>query len=71
MNTATDPFFTLDLAASGVLWLGWQLGHPPWIALALACSFGLYGLLRKTATLGALEGLTLEALLLAPLARLW
>jgi chloramphenicol-sensitive protein RarD len=34
----------------------------------LALSFGLYGLLRKTATLGALEGLTLETLVLAPLA---
>ena len=33
----------------------------------LACSFGLYGLLRKTASLGALEGLALETLLLAPL----
>jgi chloramphenicol-sensitive protein RarD len=58
----------IALAAAGVLWLTWQLGHAPWVALALAVSFGLYGLLRKTATLGALEGLTLETLLLAPLA---
>ncbi len=55
------------LAACGVLWLGWLAGHPPWIALALAFSFGLYGLLRKTAPLGALEGLALETMLLAPL----
>ncbi|MBT9525623.1 MAG: EamA family transporter RarD [Rhizobacter sp.] len=58
----------LGLAAAGVLWLTVQAGHLPWIALALAGSFGLYGLLRKVATLGALEGLTLETLLLAPIA---
>ena len=56
------------VAATGVLWLAIQAGHPPWIALTLALSFGFYGLLRKVATLGALEGLTLETLLLAPLA---
>ncbi len=55
------------LAAAGVAWLTWQAGRPPWIALALAGSFGLYGLIRKTAALGALEGLALENLLLAPL----
>lgn len=61
-------WLALGLAAAGVLWLTIQAGHLPWIALALAGSFGLYGLLRKVATLGALEGLTLETLLLAPIA---
>ena len=61
-------WIALGLAAGGVLWLTIQAGHLPWIALALAGSFGLYGLLRKVATLGALEGLTLETLLLAPIA---
>lgn len=56
------------LAALGVLWLTWQAGRPPWIALVLACSFASYGLLRKTAPLGALEGLAVETLLLGPLA---
>jgi chloramphenicol-sensitive protein RarD len=56
------------LAALGVLWLTWQAGQLPWIALLLAGSFGLYGLMRKTAPLGALEGLALETMLLAPLA---
>jgi chloramphenicol-sensitive protein RarD len=56
------------LAAAGVLWLAVGAGHLPWISLMLALSFGLYGLLRKTAPLGALEGLALETLLLAPLA---
>ena len=39
-----------------------------WIALVLALSFGFYGLMRKTAQLGALEGLTLETLILSPFA---
>ena len=58
----------LSLAAFGVVWLAWQAGHPPWIALTLAVTFGAYGLLRKVAVLGALEGLTLETMLLAPIA---
>ncbi|MBT9503691.1 MAG: EamA family transporter RarD [Burkholderiaceae bacterium] len=64
-------WMALSLAALGVLWLTWTAGHLPWIALALAGSFGLYGLLRKTATLGALEGLALETMVLAPVAALW
>ncbi len=56
------------LAGAGVAWLTWQAGHPPWIGLALAFSFGIYGLLRKTAALGALEGLSLETFLLFPVA---
>ena len=55
------------LAAAGVLWLTLGAGQLPWVALVLAASFGLYGLLRKTAPLGAIEGLTLETLVLAPL----
>jgi len=40
----------------------------PWIALLLAGSFGMYGLMRKTAALGALEGLSMETMLLFPFA---
>lgn len=54
------------LAAAGVAWLTAVAGRPPWIALTLAFSFGFYGLIRKTAQLGPLEGLALENLLLAP-----
>lgn len=60
-------WLAIGIAAAGVLWLTWLAGAPPWIALALASSFGLYGLLKKLAPLGALEGLSLETLLLAPL----
>jgi chloramphenicol-sensitive protein RarD len=55
------------LAAAGVVWLTVAAGQLPWISLLLAASFGVYGLLRKTAVLGAMEGLALETLLLAPL----
>ena len=58
----------LTLAAGAVLWMSWHTGAPPWIALALALTFGVYGLIKKTAPLDALEGLTLETLLLATVA---
>ena len=61
-------WIALALATAGVVWLTVQAGQLPWIALVLAASFGSYGLLRKVAVLGPLEGLTLEAMLLAPLA---
>ena len=67
-------WLALSLAGAGVLWLTWQAGQLPWIALTLAASFGSYGLLRKIAVLGPLEGLTLETLLLilpAALALAW
>jgi chloramphenicol-sensitive protein RarD len=58
----------IALAAAGVLWLTWQAGQMPWIALMLAAAFGGYGLMRKTAALGALEGLSFETLILFPFA---
>ncbi len=56
----------LGLAAGGVVFLTLGYGAFPWIALTLAVSFGLYGLLRKTAPLGSLEGLMLEMTFLFP-----
>jgi len=61
-------WFAIGLAALGVGWLTWQAGHVPWIGLMLALTFGSYGLLRKIAALGPLEGLSLETLLLFPVA---
>jgi chloramphenicol-sensitive protein RarD len=58
----------IAIAALGVAWLTWQSGSVPWIALFLAASFGGYGLLRKTAALGALEGLSFETMVLFPFA---
>ena len=57
----------IGLAAIGVIYLTISYGTLPWIALVLAFSFGLYGLMKKVAPLGALHGLTLEtAILLLP-----
>ncbi|EON19306.1 transporter [Cupriavidus necator] len=61
-------WLSIAVAAAGVAWLTVAAGQLPWIALGLAASFGGYGLLRKTGALGALEGLSLETLLLFPLA---
>jgi chloramphenicol-sensitive protein RarD len=61
-------WLAVALAGAGVAWLTLGAGTLPWVALVLAGSFGVYGLLRKTAPLGAMEGLALETALLAPLA---
>ena len=57
----------VGIAALGVLYLTFVYGAFPWIALVLAFSFGIYGLLRKIGDLNALEGLTGETGLLFPL----
>ncbi len=57
-----------------VLGLGLLLidnGGLPWVALGLSLSFGTYGLVRKVVTIGALEGLTMETLFMAPAAIAW
>ncbi|MBK6349773.1 MAG: EamA family transporter RarD [Steroidobacteraceae bacterium] len=58
----------VGLAAVGVLYLAVIAGRPPWIALALAASFGGYGLIRKVVKVEAVPGLATETLLLAPFA---
>ncbi len=58
---------TLLLAACGVAWLTLIAGGTPWIAVALALSFGSYGLVRKLVEgTGAVAGLTVETLFLSP-----
>jgi chloramphenicol-sensitive protein RarD len=56
------------IAAIGVLYLTFVYGRLPWIALTLAFSFGIYGLVKKIAPLGSLYGLTLETAIVFPLA---
>ena len=55
------------IAASGVGYLTWTAGHPPWISLILAFSFGLYGLVRKLVQVDSLAGFGTETLLLLPM----
>jgi chloramphenicol-sensitive protein RarD len=50
----------VGLAAVGVIYLTVSYGTLPWLALVLAVTFGLYGLVQKTAPLETLQGLTLE-----------
>ncbi len=59
------------LAAAGTLYLTVQVGQPPWLALALAFSFGLYGLVRKMTDVGPMVGLFWETLMMMPVALLW
>lgn len=61
-------WMALGIAVVGVVVLTLDYGRPPWVALALACSFGTYGLMKKQANTGAVESLTFETLLLAPVA---
>ena len=53
------------LAGVAVLYLTVSYGQFPWIALALASSFGIYGLIRKVAPVGPLVGLAIETTLMA------
>jgi chloramphenicol-sensitive protein RarD len=58
----------VGLAAAGVVYLTIVVGRLPWIALTLAFSFGLYGLIRKVVAVEAVPGLAVETMLLTPLA---
>jgi chloramphenicol-sensitive protein RarD len=56
----------LGLAALGVLYMTLSSGSLPWIALVLALTFGLYGLLKKVLLLSPISGLTVETALMVP-----
>jgi chloramphenicol-sensitive protein RarD len=53
-------WMSVALAAAGVLYLTVTLGALPWIALSLATTFCIYGLMKKLAPLGSVHGLALE-----------
>lgn len=58
----------VSFAAVGVAYLTFATEHAPWIALLVASSFALYGLIRKTVSVDALPGLAIETILLVPFA---
>ena len=58
------------LATAGVTYFIWQFGAVPWIALALAGTFALYGLLRKIVDVSPMVGLAIETALMTPVALL-
>lgn len=57
-------WLSVAIAAVGVLWLTLNYGDFPWIALALAASFGTYGLVRKLLDVPPVRGLGVENLYL-------
>ena len=58
----------VGIAAAAVLYIGIAAGATPWIALTVATSFSLYGLVRKVIHVEALEGLAVETIVLMPFA---
>ena len=52
---------SIAVALVGVLYLTFRHGSFPWVAIGLALTFSLYGLIKKTATLDSLEGVSLES----------
>ena len=61
-------WFALGLATVGLGYLIYTVGELPWIALAIAGTFGLYGLVRKTVPVDGLVSVAIEMMLLAPAA---
>ena len=61
----------LILAAIGVLIQTIQYGSIPWVALILAVSFALYGLVKKVVSIDTITALALETLMITPLALLY
>lgn len=60
-------WFAIALAIAGVLIMVFSSGAVPWIGLSLATTFGLYGMIRKKAPTGPINGLFIESMLLVPL----
>jgi chloramphenicol-sensitive protein RarD len=62
---------SVAFALGGVTFLGAQLRTLPWVSLALAFSFGFYGLFRKTVAVDSMTGTFIETLYLLPLTLLF
>lgn len=59
------------LAAIGVIYLTFNYGVFPWISIILAFSFAIYGLLKKTVSINSMFGLTIETLIVMPIALIY
>ncbi len=62
----TDQRIALLLATIGMVWTFVDVGSPPWVSLALGMSFAVYGWARKVGPWAAVDGLTFEMTLVAP-----
>lgn len=56
------------IAAAGVLWMTIDLGQVPWIALTMAATFAVYGVIKKRIHVEPVTTMAVEALLLSPIA---
>lgn len=61
-------YLSFVLAITGVIILSLSYGQMPWISLALAFSFGFYGLAKKLIKVDSAIGLTLETMVVMPIA---
>jgi chloramphenicol-sensitive protein RarD len=61
-------WIALSIGFVAVVGLTIENGRPPWVAIILTFSFGLYGLVKKKAGAGAVEGMALESGTVAPIA---
>lgn len=59
------------LAAIGVIIITIQYGQIPWIAITLAVTFALYGLLKKLVNVDSITGLMLETIMVMPIALIY
>jgi len=64
----TLQWVALGIAFVAVVGLTIENGRPPWVAIILTFSFGLYGLAKKQAGAGAIEGMAIESGTVVPLA---
>jgi chloramphenicol-sensitive protein RarD len=68
---ARAQWVAVALAVFAVVVLAYGLGAPPWIALILSISFGIYGLAKKALQVGPVVSVTAEVFLLLPFALIW
>lgn len=64
-------YVSFTLAAIGVVIMSFSYGRFPWIAIVLAVSFGLYGLAKKSTKMDSSIGLTLETMVISPIALIY
>lgn len=65
---STAQRLSLGIAAAGVIYLTVELGRLPWVSLALAFTFGIYGLVKKQTRVSSVQGLAIETLPVVPIA---
>ena len=61
-------YLAIAFAFTGVALLTWEVGTFPWISLGLAASFSVYGMIRRQVPVDGLIGLTVETIVLLPIA---